>query len=100
MKPVRGKVIEASVPCDFCHVSLEDGLDVLNKYIEDEGINTVQNKYLHVSLDCDLLRVIDLSRTYGLNPSFQRDYTDCEWSVYALDIDNNYSHIIYWSPGA
>ena len=99
MKP-RGKVIEATVPSDFCHVALEDGLDILNNRIRDYGIRVSNQKYLHVGIECDLLKVIDLSRTYGLRPSFKRDYSDCEWSIHALDLDNNYSHVVYWSPGA
>ncbi len=100
MKPKHGKIIEATVACDFCHVALEEGLDVLNDRIRDYGVRTLGIKYLYVGIECDLLTIINLSRAYSLRPSFKKDYSDCEWSIHALDLDNNYSHIVYWSPGA
>ncbi len=100
MKPKLGRVIEAITPSDFCHASLEDGLDVLNSRIKDYGVRATRIKHLYVGFECDLLAVIDLSRTYGLRPSFKKGYDDSEWSICALDLDDNYSHLTYWSPGA
>ena len=96
MKPRH--VIEATITCDFSHAGLDDGLDALNKYIYDNDIKTIGNTYLYVGLECDLLRVIDLSRTYSMWPSFKAGYKPCEWSIHKLRKD--YSHIVYHSPGA
>ncbi len=99
MKP-RGTVLEAAVGCDFSQAGLEDGLDDLNQYILDKEFRVLGKKCLYIDIECDLLQVIDLSRAYCLQPSFKKDYKDGEWSIHALDLDNNYSHIVYWSPGA
>ena len=91
-------LIEAPVPCDFSHAGLEDGLDALNLYIQENNIETTNLTYLYLGLECDLLRAIDLSRTFYLHPSFREGYADCEWSLHKLDKD--YRHLVYWSPGA
>ena len=98
MKPKHGKVFEASVPSDFCHAGLEDAFEVINKYIKQFDVKTCGLTYLRVGIECDLLRVIDLSRTYGISPSFKKDYDSDEWSLHKLD--KNFRHVIYWSPGA
>ena len=97
MKPEGRKVFTARVPCDFSHVGLEDGLHEINKYIFEKDIKTTGLTYLRCGIECDLLRIIDLSRIYCICPSFKVGYGPDEWSLHKLDKD--FQHIIYWSPG-
>ena len=99
MKPTQGTVLRLPTDSDFTEVAVEEADRIIRKHAKDNDIKLFGAKYLSLGIGCDLLRVIDVSRCYGLSPSFDKDYDEDEWSLLALD-EKDFTHIYCWTPGA
>ena len=97
MKP--DGAFQVPVDCDFSLYAAEQAVDAIRAVAKGQKVELVDTFYADVGVECDLLSVIDISRSLGMRPSFNADYSYDEWSIFGYD-RKTLKHITVWSPGA